>query len=197
MNQRTSNREERARSVAIELLRAATPETALDPSDRALRPSPSQQEGLDYRRASLFLRWFDGVLRVHKATAHALADESLAHVPGSDDDLSAALMTFHRMLMAHPVAVKSLCAALRREGRRYGRTEEGAALRDRLQRSAEIRRATILWRTVSLDMFEKEDEGDDGDLPSTYLDHLVSVTGLSNPASILGGLFVDEGRPRS
>ena len=79
--------------------------------------------------------------------------------------------------------------------RKHALDAEGAALRERLARSVQVRRASMLWRTLSLDMFEDDASGE---LPSAYLDHLLRVVDLSNPASILGGMFsTSEERPKA
>jgi hypothetical protein len=98
----------------------------------------------------------------------------------------------HRLLLEHPVAAKHAYAALAREGRAYAATTEGAALRDRLLRSRRLRRASLLWRSLTMGML---DEDDPGELPSAYLDHLLSAVDRPDLERLLGQLHLERSPP--
>ena len=185
--------DEQARTIALRLLEGARAEPAVRRAVVAPPPPKVTGRGIDVRRASMFVAWFDRLLTVHRATANALADETASTASVGEQptrgELETGLIAIHRMLMAHPVATKASYRALLAEGRNEARTAEGAALRERLASSAEVRRASMLWRTLSMDMF---DANDAGELPSAYLDHLLRVVDASNPASILGALFTAD-----
>lgn len=71
------------------------------------------------------------------------------------------------ILLRHPVAAQAAFAALVREGRRFGATEEGARWRAALADSELVRRGRTLWESSLLNMLEDDP---DAILPSGLFD---------------------------
>jgi hypothetical protein len=191
----TTNRTEAvaaARRIAEHLLALRT---------RPSTPPPSRAEpGLDYPRLQHHLRWFDGLVRLYRAAARALADQVVLGRPGEDTTAPAAapdplidiVRRAHRVLLEHPVAARAAFAALAEQGRVYAATREGAGLRARLVRSHRLRRASLVWRSLTMGML---DDQDPGELPSTYLDNLIRVIDRPDLEQLLGKLQIRRVAP--
>jgi len=148
--------------------------------------------GIDYPRLQLHMRWFDGVLRLYRAVAQAVADQLV--VGASDDTADPAdpaeplidiVRRAHRILLEHPVAAKQAYAALAEQGRAFAATREGAELRGRLLGSRRLRRASLVWRSLTMGML---DDQDPGELPATYLDNLLRAIDRADLEQLLGRL---------
>jgi len=162
--------------------------------------SPRRQP-LDYPRLQRHMRWFDGVLRLYRAAAHAVAEQlalagpddavrpaDAAPDPGGDaeaEQLIAFARRAHRVLLEHPVAAKAAYAALAAQGRAFAATREGGELRARLVRSRRLRRASLVWRSLTMGML---DDQDPGELPATYLDNLLRAIDRRDLEQLLGRL---------
>jgi hypothetical protein len=94
------------------------------------------------------------------------------------------------VLLEHPVAAKAAFGALVAQGRAYAATAEGAALRHRLARSRRLRRANLLWRSLTMGMLAPEDPGE---LPATYLDNLLHAIDRADLEKLLGELQARAG----
>src|SRR5262245_67736 len=112
----------KARQIAEQLL-----------SMRADRPTPPAQPrrtNLNYLSLQHHMRWFDGVLRLYRAAARAIADQVIMDDPDGDarpvdrepDELIDFVRRAHRILLEHPVAAKAAYAALARQGRAFAAT---------------------------------------------------------------------------
>jgi hypothetical protein len=199
----------RARRVAQHLLSMHAGQTAEDATQRAAPVA-------DYHQLLRQLQGLDGLLRLYRAAARATADrvavrdpdeprsdEPRPDEPGSDaapadadtgdaDRVLAFVQKAHRLLLEHPVAARHAYAALAREGRAYAATPEGAALRERLLRSRRLRRASLLWRSLTMGLL---DEDDRGELPSSYLDHLLRAIDRPDLERLLGRLHLERSPP--
>jgi len=181
----------KARQIAEQLLAFGAGEP------RPAPPPAGEPPVVDYPRLQHHLRWFDGVLKLYRAAALAVADQVVLDDPGDGvEDESDRLMGFvrraHRILLEHPVAAKVGYAALASEGRAYAATPEGAALRDRLLRSRRVRRASLVWRSLTMGML---DEDDTAELPSTYLDNLLRAVDRADLERLLGRLQLRSTAP--
>jgi len=158
----------------------------------AAPPRRAPVGGIDYPRLQLHMRWFDGVLRLYRAVAQAVADQL---VVGAGDDtadpadpaepLIDIVRRAHRILLEHPVAAKQAYAALAEQGRAFAATREGAELRARLLGSRRLRRASLVWRSLTMGML---DDQDPGELPATYLDNLLRAIDRADLEQLLGRL---------
>jgi hypothetical protein len=183
-----------ARRIAEHLLAMR----AREPAEPPLAPRPAAQ--IDYPRLQHHIHWFDGLLRLYRAAARALADQVILGQPDDDpaapdaapDPLIDIARRAHRILLEHPVAAKAAYAALAEQGRVYAATREGAELRARLVRSHRLRRASLVWRSLTMGML---DDQDPGELPSTYLDNLMRVIDLAGLEQLLGRLHVRRAAP--
>jgi hypothetical protein len=206
----------KARRIAEHLLAlGAAPRANRDPE----RAGPAAAPATDYHGLQRRLRELDGMLRLYRAAARAAADQVVIDAPDeprpdapcdgdavagppcgrrpdaamTDADRALALVRkAHRLLLEHPVAAKHAYAALAREGRAYATTPAGAALRDRLLRSRRVRRASLVWRSLTMGML---DEDDGGELPSGYLDNLLRVVERPDLERLLGELHLERPRP--
>jgi hypothetical protein len=157
----------------------------------------SESAGVDYQRTLRFVRWYDALLQAHRAIASAVAEENLrvavpvaGRTPHDDPQLTAAVASAHRLLLVHPVAAKSAFSALVAQGRRYARSESGQELRNKLARSPQVRKASLLWRSLSQGMLC---EHEPGELPETYLDNLLRLVELPDLVAVLGQIARDQG----
>jgi len=178
----------------------ALPSLLAAPAGRSLRP-PSPRLALDYPRLQRHMRWFDGALRLYRAAAQVIADQLAIAEPddavrpadgapdaGGDAEverLIAIARRAHRILLEHPVAAKAAYAALAAQGRAFAATREGGELRARLVRSRRLRRASLVWRSLTMGML---DDQDPGELPATYLDNLLRAIDRSDLEQLLGRL---------
>jgi hypothetical protein len=86
------------------------------------------------------------------------------------------------LVLRYPAAAQAACRALVAEGRRFGKTAEGRAWRERLECSDLVRRGRVLWEATALDILE--DRGDEI-LPSAFLDSLVGILSSDDFANLL------------
>lgn len=184
--------EQRASAIAAALSGMTNgPLEAVSTSRREPAHAPPN---FDYRRTSRFLRWYDGVLQAHRATANTLADQNLSDACSEElQPLMRAVTAAHRWLLVHPMAAKSLFSALVAQGRSYARSPEGQALERSLARSPQVRSAALLWRSLSLGMLAADEPGE---LPETYLDNLLRAIDKPDLVALLGQLaYVAEQDP--
>jgi hypothetical protein len=83
-----------------------------------------------------------------------------------EDLLAAILVQSRRWVVQYPVLAQAVYAALVAEGRRYGRTPEGARWAQALNRSQTVRRSRPLFEAVTTNMSE---DAQNAVLPSTLL----------------------------
>ena len=86
-----------------------------------------------------------------------------------DDAVIAGLRALQGVALKHPVAFQAAFASLVAEGRRFAKTAEGEAWRERLARAPLLHRARLALEVGTLWMLEDEPRGA---LPSAYLDAL-------------------------
>jgi hypothetical protein len=160
-----------------------------------LPPPRDERPEIDYPRLQHHVRWFDGVLRLYRAAARAVAEQVTVDPPddpaggagGEPDRLIDIVRRAHRILLEHPIAAKAAYEALAEQGRAFAATREGAALRARLVRSRRLGRASLVWRSLTMGML---DESDPGELPATYLDNLLRVVDRADLEQLLGKLHL-------
>jgi hypothetical protein len=182
----------RARRIAEHLL-------AVHAGAPSASPPPRARPTIDYPRLQRRIRWFDGVLRLYRAAARAVAEQVVVDRPGDGaggggpdgelDRLIDVVRRAHRILLEHPVAAKAAYAALAEQGRAFAATCEGAELRARLVRSRRLRRASLVWRSLTMGML---DDQDPGELPATYLDNLLRVIDRADLEQLLGKLHLRQ-----
>jgi len=188
-----------ARQIAEQLLALRSGSGAPAALPRRAPPAKRAAPPIDYPRLQHHMRWFDGVLRLYRAVAQAVADQLV--VDARDDaavaaDPSDPLIDFvrraHRILLEHPVAAKAAYAALAAQGRSFAATRDGGELRARLVASRRLRRASLLWRSLTMGML---DDQDPGELPATYLDNLLRAVDRADLEQLLGRLQLREVTP--
>src|SRR5882672_1988556 len=86
-----------------------------------------------------------------------------------DDRAVRVLRALQLALLKHPMAGQAAFNALIAEGRAFGRTAEGRALRAKLERSELVHRARLVFDFATLSMLE---ESPPDVLPSAYVDVL-------------------------
>ena len=191
-----------ARQIAEQLLAlrrgSPAPAPAPAPARRALVAKP-RTVPIDYPRLQHHMRWFDGLLRLYRAVAQAVAEQLVvdaradaAVVADPGEPLIDFVRRAHRILLEHPVAAKAAYAALAAQGRAYAATREGGELRARLAGSRRLRRASLLWRSLTMGML---DDQDPGELPATYLDNLLRAVDRADLEQLLGKLSLREVPP--
>lgn len=158
--------------------------------DAALRPLDS--EATPYESARSDLRSRERRLDALAELGERLARELLppAAAGAEDEELVTVLRGLQEALFRHPLAFRGAFAALVAEGRRYARTEEGAALREGLAGSPLLPRLRLFGKMLSFSMLE---EGDPQELPSAYLEGLFRLADHPDADRVLDRLF--GGRP--
>lgn len=99
-----------------------------------------------------------------------------------DDELSRLVRAVHVLLLKHPIAARSLYAALAAEGRAFAQTEEGARWQQRLAGSELLRRGQSVWDVMTLNMLEEEGPRL---LPSQYVEGLCHAASMADLESRL------------
>ncbi|MEM7468268.1 MAG: hypothetical protein AAF387_15465, partial [Pseudomonadota bacterium] len=84
----------------------------------------------------------------------------------SEDVILKRLREAQLLLLKYPIAGQALYAALIREGRQYAMTEQGGALKSRLENSPALAKARTLFEGVTGGMLAEQNS----ELPSTYID---------------------------
>jgi hypothetical protein len=154
-----------------------------EPSSPPERAPPA----IDYPRLQHHFQWFDGLLRLYRMAARAVAEGIIVDPPGEPDKLIDIVRRAHRILLEHPIAAKAAYGALAEQGRAFAATPEGVELRARLARSRRLRRASLMWRSLTMGML---DDQDPGELPATYLDNLLRVVDRADLEQLLGKLHL-------
>jgi hypothetical protein len=102
-----------------------------------------------------------------------------------------ALRALQRVLLAHPVAAQAAFSALAAEGRCFAETPEGSAWRARLEDSALLHHARLVWQIGSLSLLEEDPPEI---LPSAYLEGLLLAAASGDPDALLDRLFGADSR---
>jgi hypothetical protein len=194
----------KARQIAERLL-AMHAGAAAAPEPAAAAPPQRARPAIDYPRLQHHIRWFDGLFKLYRAMARAVAEQVVVDEPedtagagggaatagGGPDPLIDIVRRAHRILLEHPIAAKAAYAALAEQGRAFAATSEGTELRERLVRSRRLRRASLVWRSLTQGML---DDQDPGELPATYLDNLLRVIDRADLEQLLGRLHLREAK---
>lgn len=164
----------------------------LTPTSRRPRPPSEPTESIPVdlasaRRRVEALSTFLQMLTLH-ARADARANVEALSADAADSDgpegrLRQLLVRAHAFLMEHPLAARAIFSGLAAEGRHYGKTDEGAALRERLRESSLVRRGALLWNSLTMGML---DGAEPTQLPSAYLDALVEAASTEDLEELLG-----------
>lgn len=77
-----------------------------------------------------------------------------------------------RAIFEHPIAAQAAFAALVAEGREFQKTAEGAAWRERLERSPLREKAEAIWEGLTLNILEQDKQTV---VPSRIVDLLVKL----------------------
>jgi hypothetical protein len=105
-------------------------------------------------------------------------------------DADAAILTLLRQLQAalllHPEAGQALYGWLAQEGRLFGQTEDGRRWRDRIERSALLERALLVWQNAAMWM---TDETPDGGAPSALIDAVAAAAMSPRRDALVERLF--------
>jgi len=118
--------------------------------------------------------------------ARPMSDEGPELEVREEDALLSALRQAQRLILRYPVAAQALFAAAVAEGRAYGETPEGAALRERLKGSELIRRGRVVWEVGTLNVLEEEPATV---LPSKVMDALAKAATVPDLEPMLTRLF--------
>jgi hypothetical protein len=146
----------------------------------------------------------DGLLRIQQARRRADARRAEGAWSASEADRSTlgldlreVLRRIHGMMLEHPVAGRAIFEALCAEGRAFARSHEGRELRVQLASSRALRRAGLVWRTVTSGLLEAAPSDDPGRLlPSAYLDNLLKALDRPDLERVLGSLITAAGNRR-
>ena len=129
--------------------------------------------------AALLLSLFEESQRINETLFRLMVSPLLEHTARDydptrkrngasphEDLLAAILVQSRRWVVQYPVLAQAVYAALVAEGRRYGRTPEGARWAQALNRSQTVRRSRPLFEAVTTNMSE---DAQNAVLPSTLL----------------------------
>jgi hypothetical protein len=129
--------------------------------------------------ASLLLSLFEESQRINETLFRLMVAPLLEHTArdhgqprgqsgasSHEDPLAAILVHARRWVVQYPVLAQAVYAALVAEGRRYGRTTEGARWAQALNRSQTVRRSRPLFEAVTTNLSE---DAQGTVLPSTLL----------------------------
>jgi hypothetical protein len=102
--------------------------------------------------------------------------------PDADDHLVRTLEFVQQALFRHPIAAQATFAWLAAEGRRFAKTPEGEAWRERLVGSELIAQLRLIWDSLGMTAFvEKPTET----LPSFFIDALVTAASSGDVEALL------------
>lgn len=154
--------------LLIGLERGGAPRERLEALLERLRDARQRAE-LGYGDVRALLRLAEQLHRLGALTYRLLLRPALARLRGTPEGPRAALIeALQDALFEHPLATQKIVAALVAEGREYAKTEEGAALKARLERSAWIDEAAAVLEIGLPGELEANCER----LPHAYLDLL-------------------------
>jgi hypothetical protein len=105
-----------------------------------------------------------------------------------DESILALLRTLQRAVLTHPEAAQALYGALVEEGRLFAQTAEGRRWQERLEGSALLERALLVWQNASLWVTE---ERADGAAPSALVDAVAAAAASPARDVLLERLFRD------
>ena len=150
---------------------------AARPGHSAAAPPPDDRSALDL--ASLLLSLFEETQRINESLFRLMVApllESTADGHGKprgggrasprEDPVTELLVRARRWVVQYPVLAQAVYAALIAEGRRYGRTAEGARWARALNQSRTMRSSRPLFEAVTTNMSE---DPQNAVLPSTFL----------------------------
>jgi hypothetical protein len=109
-------------------------------------------------------------------------------ITDGDDAIVALLRDVQRALLVHPEAGQALFARLAQEGRMFAQTEEGRRWRERIEGSALLERAVLVWQNAAMWM---TDEAADGAAPSALIDAVAAAAMSPRRDVLLERLFRD------
>jgi hypothetical protein len=109
-------------------------------------------------------------------------------ISDADDAILALLRELQRALLLHPEAGQALYASLAQEGRLFGQTEDGRRWRERIERSALLERALLVWQNAAMWMTE---EARDSGAPSALIDAVAAAAMSPRRDSLLERLLRD------
>lgn len=96
------------------------------------------------------------------------------------------LRSIQTTLITHPVAGQAAFNALLQEGRNFAKTEEGRALKTKIERSELLHRARLIFDFSTLSMLEEDPPEI---MPSAYIDVLFMLASSDRTDQILDKLF--------
>lgn len=102
------------------------------------------------------------------------------------DEQTRILRAAQTLMLKHPVAAQAGFTALLAEGRKFAETVEGRRWKQRLEESALLHRARLVWEVTTLWMLEQEPPNV---LPSAYLDALFMSATSEELEPLLDRLF--------
>jgi hypothetical protein len=111
-------------------------------------------------------------------------------VISDEESILVLLRELQHGVLAHSEAARALFAALVREGRLFAQTGEGQRWQERIQRSALLERALLVWQAASAWM--TEDTG--AATPSALVDALAAAARSPDRDLLLERLFAGEDR---
>jgi hypothetical protein len=96
------------------------------------------------------------------------------------------LRDLQRAALTHSEAARALFGAMVREGQLFGQTAEGRRWKERLQRSALLERALLVWQSATLWITEESAEGV---TPSAVIDAVASAAASPRRDLLLDQVF--------
>jgi len=126
-------------------------------------------------------------------SVNAPSDEDLPVVElrTAPDQTLRVLRSLQASLLKHPIAAQAAFTALVAEGRSFGATEAGRAMRTALEQSELLRRARLVFDFSTLSMLEQEPPDI---MPSAYIDALFMLSSSERADEVLQQLFRSEER---
>ncbi len=104
-----------------------------------------------------------------------------------EDRVEDALEALQRAILVHPAAAQALFYSLVEDGRRYARTEEGAAIQRRLCKSELVVRARVLWDSITVRALEDDPTTV---VPTAVLEAIVKAASDAAMERVLEDLFI-------
>jgi hypothetical protein len=96
------------------------------------------------------------------------------------------LQALQSILLRHPIAFQAAFSALVAEGRAFGETPEGRALKARLENSSLVQQMRYVFDLTTFSLLERDPPSL---LPSAYIDTLFMLSGHERSDDVLDHLF--------
>ena len=106
-----------------------------------------------------------------------------------DSEILSTMRRLQSLIWSHPVAFQRGFSALVREGRRFAATEEGAAMKQALERSELVAGSRMIWDVLSMSAFSEDEHAV---LPSVFIDAMAKAAASVDLEPLLSRVFSER-----